>query len=72
MAMATHTDDEEQIRKEFKSLKNKFLFVKQTYLLGDKNFTELSMGMSSDYDIALQEGSTILRVGSLLFGDHKF
>jgi len=69
MGMATNTDNENQIRKEFQELKNKFLFAKQSYLVGDKNFTELSMGMSSDYQIAIEEGSTMVRIGSLLFGE---
>jgi uncharacterized pyridoxal phosphate-containing UPF0001 family protein len=69
MGMATNTDDEETIRKEFSNLKNKFLYARQVYLTGDKDFTELSMGMSSDYKIAMEEGSTMVRIGSLLFGD---
>ncbi len=68
MGMATNTDDEKIIHQEFKNLKNKFLYAKEAYLVGDKNFTELSMGMSGDYKIALQEGSTMVRIGSLLFG----
>lgn len=68
MGMATNTDDENQIRKEFQDLKNKFLYAKQSYLVGDSNFTELSMGMSSDYLIAKEEGSTMVRIGSKLFG----
>lgn len=69
MGMATNTDDESVVRKEFQDLKNKFQYAQQTYLLGDPAFTELSMGMSSDYKIALQEGSTMVRIGSLLFGE---
>jgi len=69
MGMATNTDDNDLIREEFKSLKNKFLYAKQSYLLGYTDFTELSMGMSSDYKIAIEEGSTMVRIGSLLFGE---
>ncbi|MBK7763446.1 MAG: YggS family pyridoxal phosphate-dependent enzyme [Bacteroidetes bacterium] len=68
MGMATNTDHEETIRKEFQHLKSLFQYAKDTYLLGDKNFTEISMGMSSDYKIAIEEGSTMVRIGSLLFG----
>jgi len=69
MGMATNTDDESVVRKEFQDLKNKFQYAQQTYLLGVPAFKELSMGMSSDYKIALQEGSTMVRIGSLLFGE---
>lgn len=68
MGMATHTDDTHIIREEFRSLKNKFKYVQQTYLVGDASFCELSMGMSGDYKIAIEEGSTMVRIGSLLFG----
>lgn len=67
MGMATNTDDESQIRKEFEKLKSMFQFVRETYLLHKKNFTELSMGMSNDYKIAVECGSTMVRIGSLLF-----
>jgi pyridoxal phosphate enzyme (YggS family) len=68
MGMATNTNDEEIIRLEFLHLSNLFKSVKKTYLLGKTNFVELSMGMSSDYKIAIEAGSTLIRVGSLLFG----
>lgn len=68
MGMATLTEDEEQIEKEFKKLKSLFNHVKETYLFHKENFKELSMGMSSDYPIAIRCGSTIVRIGSLLFG----
>lgn len=69
MGMATNTDNEENIRKEFQQLKSIFQYAKETYLFGDKNFNEISMGMSSDYKIAVDEGSTMVRIGSLLFGN---
>ena len=69
MGMATNTNDQTLIREEFKELRNKFLYAQQAYLVGDKNFTELSVGMSSDYQIAIEEGSTMVRIGSLLFGE---
>lgn len=68
MGMATFTDDMDQVRQEFRYLKQCFDKLKSTHLLGSDNFTEISMGMSGDYKIALEEGSTMIRVGSLLFG----
>lgn len=65
MGMATNTTDEDLIRQEFRSLRNLFDAVKT----GRPGFTELSMGMSSDYKIALQEGSTLVRIGSSIFGE---
>lgn len=67
MGMASNTDDVSQIQQEFQQLKNIFNSIKKTYLLHKNNFTELSMGMSSDYKIAIKEGSTMVRIGSLLF-----
>lgn len=69
MGMATLTDDEQLIRQEFRALRNHFEFAKRGYLPADPSFTELSMGMSHDYRIAVQEGSTMVRIGSLLFGE---
>lgn len=69
MGMATNTNDERLILKEFQCLKNTFDSVKKTYLLDKRNFTELSMGMSSDYKIAIQAGSTMVRIGSLIFSE---
>lgn len=69
MGMATFTDDKEQIRSEFKTLKNTFNEVKELFFSRDADFKILSMGMSGDYKIALAEGSTLIRVGSLLFGE---
>jgi pyridoxal phosphate enzyme (YggS family) len=69
MGMATFTDDEEQVRKEFKTLKNVFDKIKKEDLLSDRHdLTEISMGMTGDYEIALEEGSTMLRIGSAIFG----
>jgi pyridoxal phosphate enzyme (YggS family) len=69
MGMATNTDNKEIVRKEFAHLRNQFLFVQQSYFPGMSHFSELSMGMSSDYKIAIEEGSTMVRIGSLLFGE---
>jgi PLP dependent protein len=68
MGMATYTDDETQIRKEFKVLYNIFKQLKNEYFSGSERFCEISMGMSADYPIALEEGSTMIRVGSMIFG----
>lgn len=66
MGMASFTEDEDQIRKEFLSLESIFKKIQST--LKTSSFNVLSMGMSSDYKVALEEGSTMVRVGSLLFG----
>lgn len=68
MGMATFTDHLEQVRSEFKLLKASFDELKEQYYSDDDGFAEVSMGMSGDYKIALEEGSTMIRVGSLLFG----
>jgi pyridoxal phosphate enzyme (YggS family) len=69
MGMATFSDDEDLIRKEFNGLKDLFTFVQQSYFLTEKSFSLLSMGMSSDYRIAIEAGSNMVRIGSLLFGN---
>jgi pyridoxal phosphate enzyme (YggS family) len=72
MGMATYTDDEIQIRKEFAKLKSIFNTLKNRYFSGVENFTEISMGMSGDYQIAIDEGSTLIRVGSKIFGKRNY
>lgn len=69
MGMATYTDDTEQIRGEFRQIKSLFDEFKQTYFADDEQFKEVSMGMSGDYGIAVEEGSTMIRVGTLIFGE---
>lgn len=69
MGMATNTDDEIKITNEFSWLKKLFEEIKQKYFANQISFNELSMGMSADYKIALQQGATLIRVGSMLFGD---
>jgi pyridoxal phosphate enzyme (YggS family) len=71
MGMATNTKDKEQIRKEFRNLKRLFERLKEEYPSHNLTMKELSMGMSSDYEIALQEGSTMIRVGSKIFGERE-
>jgi hypothetical protein len=68
MGMASFTDDEAQIRKEFKLLKTYFDELKSTFFNEKNYFSICSMGMSGDYLIAIEEGSTMIRVGSSIFG----
>ena len=72
MGMATFTDDKNQIRSEFKSLKDLFDELKNTYFANNTSFKEISMGMSDDYQIAIEEGSTMVRVGSSIFGVRNY
>ena len=69
MGMATFTEDEEKVRNEFKKLRTYFDKVKEQFFADDPHFKELSMGMSSDYNIAVDEGSTLIRVGTKIFGE---
>ena len=68
MGMATFTEDEAQIKREFNSLKNAFQKLKEKY----SNLKMLSMGMSGDYKIAIEEGSTMIRIGSSIFGSRNY
>lgn len=72
MGMATFTEDKDKIRREFKSLKNFFDRLKTLFFSANKDFKEISMGMSGDYKIAIEEGSTLIRVGSAIFGERNF
>ena len=69
MGMATFTTDIAKIRNEFRRLSNFFKTLKSTIFKENPYFTELSMGMSSDYQIGIDEGSTIVRLGSIIFGE---
>jgi pyridoxal phosphate enzyme (YggS family) len=71
MGIATNTDNENTIRNEFKALRQLFDKVKSSHFQTQAAFKELSMGMSSDYRIALDEGSTMVRIGSSIFGARK-
>ncbi|HEY4655926.1 MAG TPA: YggS family pyridoxal phosphate-dependent enzyme [Cyclobacteriaceae bacterium] len=71
MGMATLTTDEEKIRSEFRSLKKLFEELRSLPLPPNVSMTTLSMGMSNDYRIAVEEGSTLVRIGSAIFGDRK-
>ncbi|MFK7796405.1 MAG: YggS family pyridoxal phosphate-dependent enzyme [Aureispira sp.] len=68
MGMASFTDDTNQVQQEFEQLYQHFEHLKNTYFSNQASFKELSMGMSGDYEWALEAGSTMVRVGSLLFG----
>ena len=72
MGMATFTDDNEQVRREFQTLKKAFDHLKANYFAETPQFRHISMGMSGDYKIALEEGSTMVRIGSLLFGARDY
>jgi hypothetical protein len=71
MGMATFTGDEKKVREEFRFLAGFFRKLKTRYFAGNPDFTEISMGMSGDYRIAIEEGSTIIRIGNLVFGARK-
>ena len=70
MAMASHVEDEAKISEEFASVRRLFEELRASgLLLSPELFTELSMGMSGDYPLALREGATLIRIGSAIFGD---
>lgn len=72
MGMATNTEDAEQIKKEFCSLNTFFKEIKQAYFTENTDFKEISMGMSHDYPLAIEAGSTLIRVGSKIFGERNY
>lgn len=72
MGMATNTDDEEEIRREFRSLRAFFEELKAAFFKNSEAFREVSMGMSHDYPLAVEEGSTMVRVGSKIFGERAY
>jgi uncharacterized pyridoxal phosphate-containing UPF0001 family protein len=69
MGMATYTEDEALIKNEFSILTQLFRTIKKDYFQTDDNFREISMGMSNDYLLAIENGSTMVRIGSTIFGD---
>lgn len=71
MGMASFTEDTTQVKKEFEQLKAMFESLKQSFFAQDDRFCEISMGMSGDYRIALEVGTTLVRIGSLLFGPRE-
>ena len=68
MGMATFTEDENQVRNEFKTLKSNFDLLKKNH----SDVSILSMGMSGDYEMAIEEGSTMVRIGSSIFGNRNY
>lgn len=71
MGMATFTDDMHKVRGEFKTLKKYFDLIKEEFFKDNDSFCEVSMGMSGDYKIAIEEGSTLIRVGTAIFGERE-
>lgn len=72
MGMASNTDNMQQVRLEFSQLHSYFIEVKKRFFASTDTFKELSMGMSHDYPIAVEEGATLVRVGSKIFGDRVY
>lgn len=72
MGMATNTDNHEKIKEEFRSLKIFFEEIKESYFSDNDEFSEISMGMSDDYKLAIEEGSTMIRLGSSIFGNREY
>lgn len=68
MGVATFTHDEAQLRQEFQQLRDYFKYLKNKYFANEPAFCDISMGMSGDYPLAVAEGSTLVRVGSAIFG----
>ena len=69
MGIATNTDNIKQIREEFYELKTFFDGIKQSYFRKESRFDVVSMGMSSDYKVAIEQGSNMVRLGSTIFGE---
>lgn len=72
MGMATYTDDKKQIHNEFRSLNVFFQELKTSFFAGKDSFRHISMGMSGDYEIAIEEGSTLVRIGTSIFGEREY
>ena len=72
MAMATNTDDEGQIASEFEAVKGLFDVLKCRFFAEEPSFKEISMGMSGDYMLAQEHGSTLVRIGSMIFGERDY
>ena len=71
MAMGSNTDDMEQVRNEFKQIKILFDELKEKFFPDEPSFCQISEGMTDDYPIAIEEGSNIVRIGSMIFGERK-
>lgn len=72
MGMATNTEDESKIRRDFSILHNLYKEIKGNQELGLKGFDTLSMGMSGDWEMAVEEGSNMVRIGSAIFGERIY
>ncbi len=72
MGIASNTPNIKMVKEEFHDLKVLFAGIKESFFRNEDSFKELSMGMSSDYKIALEEGSTMVRIGSLIFGERDY
>ena len=72
MGMATNTDNKEQVRSEFRNLHSIFVDLKSKYFADRPEFKDVSMGMSHDWQIAVEEGSTLIRLGSTIFGPRDY
>jgi uncharacterized pyridoxal phosphate-containing UPF0001 family protein len=72
MGIASFTDNSSIIKKEFEELGNIFTKLKSNYFADNNYFSEISMGMSSDWQQAIKEGSTIVRIGSAIFGNRNY
>ena len=72
MGMATFTDDESVIRADFKALRSVYDLVRRDFTSVSDDFTELSIGMSDDYKTAIEYGSTMVRIGSMIFGERNY
>lgn len=72
MGMATNTDDMDEVRQEFKSIKSVFEKMRCCYFADKPYFKEISMGMSDDYLVAIEEGCTLVRIGTTIFGTRNY
>lgn len=72
MGMATFTDDHDKVREEFRYLKRCFDSIRNQYFADQPTFNEISMGMSDDFLIGIEEGSTMVRIGSAIFGERDY
>lgn len=72
MGMGSFSDDTDRSRREYKKLKSIFDQLKAEFFASDESFKEVSMGMSADYQIAIEEGSTMVRVGTDIFGERNY
>ncbi len=72
MAMATLTDNQEQIAREFALVKSTFDLVKEEFFAQDPGFDQISMGMSDDWPVAVKHGSTLVRIGTAIFGQRQY